>query len=278
MPELILDIPQSILDALEEHGRQTGEPAGHTVSRALADALQLEHGTLFQVSTAGALVEGVSGDAVSIGALREHGDFGLGTFTGFDGEMAALDGRFFRIAADGTVSQAQDGDMTPFAVVTHFVAEQSARLSASETIEDLHRKLNAGRDSDNHFFAARIDGRFTRIEARAVSKQPVGQSLSTAAGSQSVFSFDDVDGTLLGFWTPAYARTVNIAGWHLHFLSDDRTKGGHVLDCSSGPVNCRIEALNDFRIAIPETTEFLRANLAGDPTAALDRAERKREG
>ena len=39
----------------------------------------------YQVSTAGALVEGVYQGAVSVGTVREHGDFGLGTFEDLDG-------------------------------------------------------------------------------------------------------------------------------------------------------------------------------------------------
>ncbi len=273
MPQLVVDIPQSILDALEEHCAQSGETSDHAVARALADALQLDHGTLFQVSTSGALIEGVSGDAVSIAALKEHGDFGIGTFTGFDGEMVALDGRYFRVAGDGSVNEAADETMTPFAVVTHFAPRQSARLARFETMAGLEEQLDALRDSDNHFFAVRLDGEFSRIQTRSVSKTPVGQSLSVAAEHQSVFTYEAVSGALIGFWTPAYAKTVNIAGWHIHFISDDRSKGGHLLDCAADGLDCHIEALNDFRIAIPETTAFLKAQLTGDPTEALDKAE-----
>jgi acetolactate decarboxylase len=48
------------------------------------------HHTLYQVSTATALVEGVYQGAVRVGALREHGDLGLGTFEGLDGEMVII--------------------------------------------------------------------------------------------------------------------------------------------------------------------------------------------
>jgi len=42
-------------------------------------AERVQH-TLYQVSTATALVEGIYQGAVQIAALREHGDLGLGTF------------------------------------------------------------------------------------------------------------------------------------------------------------------------------------------------------
>jgi hypothetical protein len=40
--------------------------------------------TLYQVSTANALVEGIYEDAVRVGTLRKHGDLGLGTFENLD--------------------------------------------------------------------------------------------------------------------------------------------------------------------------------------------------
>ncbi len=59
MPRLTCDISQSLWDALHAAARESGESVAHLVSRALADTLQVDHGTLFQVSTSGALVEGV---------------------------------------------------------------------------------------------------------------------------------------------------------------------------------------------------------------------------
>src|SRR5262249_8659116 len=38
---------------------------------------------------------------------------------------------------------------------------------------------------------------------------------------------DDVDGTLIGFRFPAATISVNVPGWHFHFLSADRGRGGH---------------------------------------------------
>ncbi len=274
MPKLEIDLSHSLIDALQAERRLTGETVEHIVSRALADSLQVEHATLFQVSTAGALVEGVSGEIISIKSLKEHGDFGLGTFAGFDGEMAVLDGHFYQIRGDGTIGEAADDIKVPFAVVTHFVPQAPFDLEPFSSLSDLEDQLDRHRSSDNRFYAVRIDGTFQSIKTRAVCKQPVGESLSDAADAQAMFDFTDVTGTMMGFWTPPYAKTMNVAGWHIHFLSDDRTKGGHLLDCAARGGAAGIETLSDFRVAIPETAAFLKADLGGDPTAALDKAER----
>src|SRR5215469_16603163 len=59
--------------------------------------------TLYQVSTATALVEGVYEDDVQVSTLRKHGDLGLGTFEGLDGEMVIVDGHFYQLRSDGSV-------------------------------------------------------------------------------------------------------------------------------------------------------------------------------
>src|SRR5215813_5470562 len=80
-------------------------------------------GEVFQVSTLDALSLGIFQGAVSFGHLREHGNFGLGTFDGLDGEMVALDGRFYQIRSDGSVSRVENTNTTPFAVVTNFYTD-----------------------------------------------------------------------------------------------------------------------------------------------------------
>ena len=134
------------------------------------------------------------------------------------------------------------------------------------------------RNSNNLFFGIRIDGRFGYVHTRAVCKMARGIGLADAAAKQSEFDFRDVAGTMVGFWTPAYARTVNIAGWHLHFLSEDHSGGGHVLDIAGTALRVQVQHLDDFRMAIPESPEFLKADLTRDPSTVLDKAERAKGG
>ncbi len=55
---------------LQEHSRKTNEPVSHIVSRALAEYFQVSHSTLYQVSTATALIEGIYQGAVRIAGTR----------------------------------------------------------------------------------------------------------------------------------------------------------------------------------------------------------------
>ncbi|HEX4144576.1 MAG TPA: acetolactate decarboxylase [Pirellulales bacterium] len=243
---------------------------------ALADALEIEHSTLFQVSTSTALVQGVYSGVVTIGELKQHGDFGLGTFDGLDGEMLALDGRFYQVHGSGEVSQPGDDAKVPFAVVTAFRVERNFTIDAVQGFADLAAQLDDMRRTENLFYAVRIDGRFASLTTRAACKVASGTSLVDATSHQSEFDFSDVAGTLVGFWTPSYARSLNVAGWHLHFVNDARSGGGHLLSCQANGLCAQLQELADVRIAIPETAEFLRADLSRDPTKELDVAERGR--
>src|SRR6201984_3727993 len=113
---------------LQEHSRKTNEPLSHIVSRALAECFQVSHSTLYQLSTATALVEGINQGAVRVRTLREHGDLGLGTFENLDGEMVIVDGRFFQARSDGSVREVQDNVLIPFAAVTAFSADEAITL------------------------------------------------------------------------------------------------------------------------------------------------------
>src|SRR5207245_9053499 len=191
-------------------------------------AEQVQH-TLYQVSTTAALVEGIYQGAVQVAVLREHGDLGLGTFEGLDGEMVVVEGHFVQVRSDGTVREVQGNVVSPFAAVTAFSPDQSINLDNCPDLSFLTSQFDAMRQSDNFFFALRVDGTFDYIHARAMRPTKEGVPLVQAAAVQPEFEFNDISGTLVGFWTPEYAKSLNVPGYHLHFISRDRTRGGHLL-------------------------------------------------
>src|SRR3979409_1568074 len=146
MPDLHARVDEHVWEVLHEQARRSGAPVDHLVNRALAEYLGVEHHTLYQVSTAGALVEGVYQGAVSVGTIREHGDFGLGTFEDLDGEMVVLDGHVFRVGSDGSVHEVHDEAATPFAVVTRFAAGPTVELDGVDDFAALTDALDARRE------------------------------------------------------------------------------------------------------------------------------------
>lgn len=133
------------------------------VDALLAEALELERHSLFQVSTSNALVQGVFGGVITVGELRRHVDFGLGTFTGVDGELVMIDGDCFRATAGGVVEVADDRREVPFALVTRFDADVTVNIDGSPDLGELTGMVDSMRPSENLFIGVRVDGEFTRM-------------------------------------------------------------------------------------------------------------------
>jgi acetolactate decarboxylase len=270
---MLVPISKSLQSALETLSKETGEPISQLVSGTLSRCLGIPLHTLFQVSTSGALVQGVYERAVSSNLLLNYGDFGLGTFENLDGEMVVLDGAIYQVRSDGKVTKIVKDVGTPFAVVTHFVADQDQMIENASSFKDLTKICDRYRDSDNLFYAFRIDGHFGHVHTRAMRETLEGLPLAKAAAIQPEFEFTGVDGTLVGIWAPQFSSALNIAGYHFHFLSEDRSKGGHLLECSGKHLRIRVERLNDFHLSLPESEEFLRADLTKDTSTDLAYAE-----
>jgi acetolactate decarboxylase len=274
MPEISVDIPSSVKIALDsEVARTKGSPSSVIIA-ALAEYLGTPLHTLFQISTSGALVAGINSGVVSVQALLNHGDFGLGTFANLDGEMVLLDGQVYQVQGTGRVLKALLDAAVPFAVITRFSPEVDLEIQSIGSFSDLEARCDAKRASGNIFYALQLDGRFTHVRTRAVNKPREGARLVEAAKSQSEFHFTDVVGTLVGIWSPGFSSAFSVPGYHFHFLSEDRQHGGHLLDCAAGRLRLRLEALTDFHLALPETESFLKADLSKNVAAELAYAEK----
>jgi acetolactate decarboxylase len=239
----------------------------------------LQPHVFFQASTIGALLEGAYDGDLSFAELAEHGDLGLGTLNGLDGEMIALDGRFYRADVDGDVGEVEPSARTPFAVVTGFEPEtdiaRDGPLDHEELLAWLDELIPAGATS----CAIRIDGRFALIEARSVPRQsPPYRPLTEVVAGQHVFELADVAGTMLGFRFPDYAEGIEVSGYHLHFISEDRTRGGHVLGSRcTGTLRVRLDPSSDLHVELPPGVELGDPETAAATHAAVELVERPQQ-
>jgi len=187
--------------------------------------------------------------------------------------MVVLEGSAFQIKGSGEVCKVGPKAAAPFAVVTRFTPQQDATIAPIASFKDLEAACDALRNSGNIFYALRLDGRFKRVRTRAVNPPEPGAHLIDAAKAQSEFHFADIEGTLVGLWSPGFSSAFSVAGYHFHFLSQDRRHGGHLLDCEAGPLRLQAEALTDFHLALPETEAFLKADLSKNTADELAYAE-----
>lgn len=266
-------LPPALARKLGARRKQTGQSISEIVTEAVSRLLGEEDETVFQTSTVNALMEGASIGDMTMSELKTHGDFGLGTFDGLDGEMIELDGKVYQVRADGHAHPVEDSARTPFATVSFFKADHSARLDRHCTMDAMLAAVAAMLPSQNMFHAIRIEGRFEYVKTRAVAKQDKSVGLEQAARDEPIFEFHDVSGTIVGFFTPDYLRGVNVPGYHLHFLTVDRKAGGHMLDCRTTDVTIQIHHTPEFELGTPGTEEFLKADLSADHAAAIRKIE-----
>lgn len=233
-----------------------------------------ESHVLFQASTIGALLDGAFDGDLSFAELAAHGDLGLGTLNRLDGEMIALEGQFFRADVDGGVHPIPPEAKTPFAVVTRFEPRVEASLSGPFDHEELLARIDALTPASAPSCAVRLDGRWELVRARSVPAQtPPYRPLTEVVADQHVFELADLEGTMLGFRFPAYVEGIEVAGYHLHFISADRRRGGHVLDSRSSGLRARLDPSDDLHVELPPAVDLADPDLAAATHAAIEVAE-----
>jgi acetolactate decarboxylase len=231
----------------------------------------------FQTSTLEALLDGAYDGDLAIGELRRHGDLGLGTFDALDGEMVLIDGVVWRAKADGTIEPVDDAECTPFAVVTPFTADTVLAIDAAIDQEELLARVAAlatGPAAADGALALRFDGTLDHVHARSVPPQPKPYPpLVEAAATQQQFTIGPVEGSLVGFVFPSWVGGVELPGVHLHAITADRTRGGHVLHARVGPGILSIDPLTDLHLELPAGVELPEHGDDPDRASALDRLE-----
>ncbi len=229
---------------------------------------------LFQYSTIDALLAGLYDGDMTLKDLKFKGDFGLGTLNGIDGELVVLEGQAYHVAAGGKANIPADTEKIPFATVSFFQEDTILKLDKVVSLDALNAAVSKGLPSKNLFYAIRIDGRFSHIKARAIPKQNTPyKPLAEVVKEQHVVQFSG-EGTLVGYYSPAFVKGVNVPGFHWHFLTKDRQGGGHVLDCAMAPTTARLDTLHDFTVRLPDDKIFDALDLSGDKTEELHSVEK----
>lgn len=218
--------------------------------------------TLYQVSTLGALQQGLFQPALSIQDLQKHGDFGLGTYEGLDGEMVVNRATVFQVPFSGRARVAKPQQETPFAAVTFFDPDQRFRVTRQVDLAGLGQAIDRRLDSVDYFYAVKVTGTFAALQTRSVRKQDKPYPLLGAAvDGQRTFEFTNIKGTLVGIRSPEYVGTMNVPGYHWHFIADSKKAGGHVLALSASRVRVAADQTRRWHVELPDTAAFRRAEL-----------------
>ncbi|MFV8320966.1 acetolactate decarboxylase [Mycobacterium sp. 23] len=233
--------------------------------RRWATALLGHDAEVYQYSTIGALLDGVYDGEATVADILQHGDFGLGTFNHLDGEMVILDGVCYRLRADGTATRAAPTDRTPFAAITRFHRDFGIAITERTDRAAVTAAIDQRIASTNLIYAIRVTGHFADLHTRTVMEQQQPYPpLTEATEGQAETRFTDVSGTLVGFRTPDFEQGISVAGYHLHFLNDDRNAGGHVLDFTLERGDVGVSGASQLHLSLPTSGAFLQARLSAD--------------
>ncbi len=217
-----------------------------------------------QFAVLDALLAGAYESGISVADARAHGDFGLGCCDHLGGEVVLLNGEAFECTPDGLVSRMRRDEILPFAVICRLGAVDSQPIVDAD-LPAFAERIEGALVSRNLFHAVRVDGVFASVRVRVTPRQhhPF-RPLAEVTSEQIETVIRDARGTLVGFWVPAIYQGISVAGLHLHFISDDRRAGGHVLDVSVRSAELRIAGYAGLDLRLPTDELFLRTELTHD--------------
>lgn len=250
--------------------------AGCSADKDIAAGLPQGRETLTQVSTIDAILGGVYDGVMDYKTLEGYGDFGIGTFAGLEGEMLAFDGKYYQIKADGVAYPVAGSQETPFAAVTYFDTDNEWDLPAGVDYQGFQEFMDGVLPTENTFYAIRVDGTFSYIKTRSVPAQTKPYPpLVEVTKHQPEFEFNDVSGTLVGYRCPPYVSGVNVPGYHMHFLTENKDAGGHVLDFTVQQAVISIDETPNFLMILPDKgSDFYGIDLTPDKSEELGQAEK----
>lgn len=231
--------------------------------------------TIYQVALLQSLTLGQYDGFVNVKTLKQHGDIGIGTFDSMDGELIMLNGLVYQALSDGSVVEAVDDAMVPFADVTFFKEDFSARVNAS-SLKDLHDNLSViiANYGVNSFYMAKITGHFDRVQVRSeYPQQKPYPPLDIVMSQQEIFEHTNINGTVIAFYCPRFMEGQNTVGWHSHFISTNKKHGGHILDLSATKVVAHFKKTNKYEMVLPDDDNFHDLDLSADLTEAIAKAE-----
>lgn len=217
---------------------------------------------LFEHGTIEILIAGGLDGTITLTELLKHGSYGLGTFTGLDGEVIILDNDVYQVDQTGTVNHITDLNTTlPFASVhTPSDNETSLKLATAD-FALLNQDFADEKNLKNVFATIKLHGHFGKVKVRVAPKQEKPYpSLLAVTKNQPIFDTENTNGTIIGYYAPELFGNITAAGWHLHFLSDDHQFGGHLLSFTGTDLKGSYEVFDGIEQHFPINNAEFRSH------------------
>jgi acetolactate decarboxylase len=220
---------------------------------------------IWQNAPAIALENGCYDGITEVGEVRRHGNQGIGAFDQLDGEMVGVDGTFYRMTEDSVAHVAADDETLPFCMVTQFGggSGEPIELPPDMRKDSLYPWLDSQVEQPNLFYALRIEGRFHAVRSRCMPRQHKPfPALKEVEKVQTEYAYERLEATMVGFRAPSYVGRTSPPSWHLHFVSADRSFGGHVIAFEGCDARISLERIDRQEILYPTASGFGSKQLA----------------
>ncbi|WP_150468560.1 acetolactate decarboxylase [Francisella sp. SYW-9] len=219
-------------------------------------------GTIYQAGNITSLTRGVYSSDISLKDLERKGQYGLGTIEGAKGEMVIFKGKAYLSDIRGKAVPLKGNITVPFADVFSFSKPQINSnyndLTISKVLSTIKDKLHG----DNYFYIIKIKGKFSKIHARTIPPAQKGYTLSQwVSKNQKFHDLKNVEGTLIGVYSPKYLSSIAVPGFHFHFITKDLSHVYHVYSFKSAQVNVQIEKINNFTMLLPNSKQYQKTNI-----------------
>jgi len=218
---------------------------------------------LYQYSVLAGLNNSIFSGDLTIKELKTKGDLGVGSYSGFDGELVMVDGKVYQVFETGEIRKAPLELTTPYVTATFFDKDATFQENQPVNYEKLKEVIESKLPSKNYFYALKITGNFNSVLCVGAPKQekPYTKTLADIIPVRPQFKAENINGTIVGFWCPSYVGEVTLAGFHLHFVSDNLKIGGHLIDFESSDLLIEYDEIMKMTFDLQDNELFRESEL-----------------
>lgn len=232
-----------------------------------------EDKALYQVSTLNALMLGDYRGSKTVKEVLEVTDTGVGTYDGLDGEAIIYRGHAYVGRSTGEVSEMGPEAKFAFSCTANFDENVNENEISFDSIEDLKAKLEQYLGSHNYFYMIKMEGVFS-VKVRSCFKQDEPyKPLFEVAVDERKFEYHNIEGSVVGICSPNYVEGMNLPGWHVHFISKNLKKGGHILEVSGNNAKLKVNGFKAWKVSMPDDPDFSHWDLKEDLKAKTEAVE-----
>ena len=228
-----------------------------------------------QYGVATAIAGGFYQGELTVAELLTWGDFGNGAPAYLDGELTVINGKAWHSRAQKGTVEADPSLKLSYGGVVRFLPLVGFKLKGTFSKAELEENLTQYLSLSNRMYGVKIEGDFDYIQTRAFP--PVPEDCQTPVAElidrQENCEYRNIHGTIISTKFPAWMNGVNVVGYHSHFLSDDETVGGHILNFTGRNFSVVVCHIKGMEVEVPQGPDFDKIDLAKFTYKDVDKIE-----